>query len=232
MMPTSCESLRIMPREMRMMSERILSLTRLPKGFALMAGDVVMYSEALGLGGFALLEQRLEALLPADPTAISLLSGAGQELVLDAGGQHAWFVVASVLDLLDEALEGQKTAAIKVINCMDPAELAIAAALGRRIGLEIVVDGAVMTASAAGKAADPVLDAVLDEGCAIAADLWWRIYDLAKTALTPESAVSRRHAGPIIVTEDGRIIGRVDNDDDTDLQFISKISNGPQEARS
>tara|TARA_R110000751_G_scaffold307401_1_gene428470 strand:+ start:32287 stop:32982 length:696 start_codon:yes stop_codon:yes gene_type:complete len=230
---TACrESLRIMPREMRMMSERILSLTNLPKGFALMVGDVIMYSEAMGLGGFALLEQRLEALLPADPTAISLAGGVARELVLDAGGQHAWFVVASVLDLLDEALESGKTAAIKVTNCMDPAELAIAAALGRRVGLEVVMDGSILSASAAGKPADPVLDAVLAEGCAIAADLWWRIYDLAKTALTPESAVSRRHAGPIIVTEDGQIIGRVDNDDDTDLQFISKISNGSQEARS
>jgi len=40
------ETLQVMPREMRMMSERILSLTALPKGFALMVCDVAMYSQA------------------------------------------------------------------------------------------------------------------------------------------------------------------------------------------
>lgn len=213
------DTLRVMPREMRMMSERIFSLTDLPKGFALMAGDVVMVSQGLGLGGFALLEQRLEILRAADPFA---LSWDGR--VLDAAGQHAWIAVPSALDLLGLMLaQGQPTAEIEVIGALDPAELEIATALGRRVGLELRLSGRRLAALPA-PAGDPLLARLLHEGCAIPADLWWRIYALAQTALTPDSVVSRRHAGPVIVTEDGKIIGRSDNDDDTDVSFIGSVS--------
>lgn len=218
MRPETGAMLRVMPREMRMMSERILSLTGLPKGFALMIGDVAMVSQGLGLGGFALLEQRLETLRGADPLA---LSWDGQ--VLDAGGQHAWMVVPSALDLLGLMLaQARSPAEVEVADALDPAELAIAIALGRRVGLEVRLDGHRLSAQAAA-VGDPLLTRLLAEGCAIPADLWWRIYALAQTALTPDSVVSRRHAGPVIVTEDGRIIGRTDNDDDTDVSFIGSV---------
>ena len=81
--------LRVMPREMRLMSERILSLTALPKGFALMVGDVVLYSQAMGLGGFDLLLKRIDTLLPSDPSRLALRQSDTGDLVLDGGGVHA-----------------------------------------------------------------------------------------------------------------------------------------------
>ena len=219
--------LRIMPREMRLMSERILSLTALPKGFALMAQDVVMYSEKMGLGGFALLEKRLPDLLDADPSKIRIAREGEGEIVLDAGGQHAWFVVPSLIDLLVEGVAAGRTARVEISNVADPAELGIASGLAGRVGLvvECRTGGiSAVTAIRAAEVSDPVLQAALEDGCAVEAEQWWRIYRLAQTALAPDSVVSRRHAGPLIVTEDGKVIGRTDNDDDTDISFLSNVA--------
>src|SRR5690606_35586667 len=68
---------------------------------------------------------------------------------------------------------------------------------------------------------EPVLWSLLTEGTPIPADLWWRVYERAQTALTPDSVVSRRHAGPLIVNDDGTVIGRRDNDDETDISFLA-----------
>ena len=223
---TTPEILRVMPREMRLMSERILSLTPLPKGFALTVGDVVMVSQALGLGGFALLETRLPDLLKADPTRLSM-DGA----VLDGGGQHAWFVVPSLLDLLGLAVSQGGAGHITVTNVLDPAELGIATGLGTRSGLAITLDGQDVRATRIAPA-DPLLERVMQDGCAIAAALWWRIWARAQTALLPDSAISRRHAGPVIVTEDGKVIGRSDNDDDTDVGFIGSGGEKKEEANT
>ena len=226
---TETQTLRVMPREMRLMSERIWSLTDLPKGFALMITDVVMYSQALGLGGFPLFEARLPALMPANPHRLKLMSDNGDALALDAGGQHAWVTLPSVLDLAELALAHQDSARITVTDVTDPEELAVAGALGARRGLKMELAGNVLTATRI-PAADPVLAQVLQDGCTIEAAQWWRIYELAQTALTPDSVVSRRHAGVNIVTEDGQIIGRTDNDDDTDPNFINSIGLKTQEA--
>jgi hypothetical protein len=42
---------------------------------------------------------------------------------------------------------------------------------------------------------------------------------------------SRRHAGPIIVTEDGRVIGRQD-DDETDFSLLTSDARIPQPSRA
>jgi hypothetical protein len=230
-MSDTSEIFRIMPREMRLMSERILSLTNLPKGFALMVGDAAMYSESMDLGGFALLEERIDILKETDLTAIRIVSEDGQRIVLDAGKQHAWFVVPAALDLLDDRLGASQIAIVEITNVADPAELAIGAAIGRRTGLEIDVEETTLSAVAA-EPADPVLDKILENGCAIPSELWWRIYALAQTALAPDSVVSRRHAGPIIVTDNGKVIGRTDNDDDTDIRFITNTGAEPERAHS
>lgn len=214
--------LRVMPREMRLMSERIFSLTSLPKGFALMITDVVMYSEAQNLGGFAHLEATLPELMDAEPMALKLMSDTGDSLALDAGGQHAWIALPSILDLLSLALSEHDSARIELTGVAHPKELAIAEGLGLRQGLRIRLAGTVLSASACAPE-DPVLNRALVDGCRIPAELWWRIWALAQTALTPDSVVSRRHAGVNIVTEDGQIIGRTDNDDDTDPNFINSV---------
>lgn len=213
--------LRIMPREMRLMSERIFSLTALPPGFAVTLNDMVMYSEKTGLGGFAALERLFDTLCKADPKRLRITAEAGPDLTLDAGGEHAWIAVQSVVDLAGELVARHGRARITVENVSEPAELALAGAFAGRSGLKAEVAGNTVTA-VAGPVCDPVLDAALTEGTPIPADLWWRIYARARTALAPDTVVSRRHAGVVIVTDDGTVIGRKDNDDDTDVSFLTR----------
>ena len=221
--------LKIMPREMRLMSERVLSLTTLPKGYFLALTDYVMLSQKLGLGGFAMLEDRFETLRAPDLSRIAIAGEDGASLTLDAGGQHGWFVVPALLDLLGELVARFGEARITVVNAADAAELGIAAALGGRTGLAVrhaAGDAPVFSATArplTGTLAsdDPVLWDLLCNGAQVEADLWWRVYDHAKKALAADTVVSRRHAGPMIVTEDGTVIGRKDNDDETDISFLA-----------
>jgi hypothetical protein len=218
-----------MPREMRLMSERILSLTDLPKGFFLSVTDHVMYSQKLGLGGFAMLEGRFETLCRADPSRICVANENGSRLDLDAGGQHGWFVVPSLLDLAGELVARFGEAKIAVSNVLDPAELKIAEALAGRTGLTVAVeDGDTPLVAATAQARtgvvaqdDPVLWALLQEGVQVEAEMWWQVYHHAKKALAADTIVSRRHAGPMIVNEDGTVIGRKDNDDETDVSFLA-----------
>jgi hypothetical protein len=224
----SHQTLRVMPREMRMMSERIFSLTGQPKGFFYAVQDVVMYSQKLGLGGFALLEQRFDLLCTAHPERISIRREEAGVLDLDGGGQHAWFVLPAVVDLLGELVARFGAAELTVDNVVDAGELKIAEDLARRTGLAVTFEAgtkALITAVPKPLTGDvrvdePLLWNVLENGVGIDAELWWRIYHWAKKALAPDSIVSRRHAGPMIVNQDGTVIGRKDNDDETDFSFL------------
>jgi hypothetical protein len=226
--PPANPMLRLMPREMRMMTERAFSLTGLPKGFFLMVQDVVMYSHKLGFGGFALLERRSPSLKGADPARVTIASEYEERLTLDGGNQHAWFVIPAIIDLLGELVHRHGRARLTVTNVADPEELRVAAALAARNGLAVAfTDGPQATFSAAaaittGKLEDdePLLWDLLQNGLPVDAELWWRVYGLAQKALAPDSVVSRRHAGPVIVNDDGSIIGRKDSDDETDLSFL------------
>ncbi|WP_019173083.1 hypothetical protein [Pseudaminobacter salicylatoxidans] len=220
--------LRVMPREMRLMSERIFSMSGQPKGFFLAVQDMAMYSQKLGLGGFALLEERFESLRSARPEKAAVLSEQGSAMRFDGGGQHAWFVLPALIDLLGELVARFGEAEITVVNVIDPDELKIATGLGGRTGLAVTL-GNRATLQARSRPItgdvsqdDPLLWDVLENGLRIEAGLWWRIYHLAKKALAPDSVVSRRHAGPMIVNPDGTVIGRKDNDDDTDISFLMK----------
>jgi hypothetical protein len=222
----SSTTLRVMPREMRLMSERIFSLSSLPKGFFLAICDFPMYSQKGGLGGFDLLERRFDDFKSADPARIGMATENGSTIMLDANGEHAWTVLPTAIDLLGELVARHGSAELTVENAADAAELAIAADFGRRSGLAVTVLGNLLRAKPApvkGEvlADDPMLWALLAEGVEIEADLWWRIYHLAKQALATDSVVSRRHAGPMIVNEDGTVIGRKDNDDETDVSFLA-----------
>lgn len=228
-------SMRVMPREMRLMSERIFSLSSLPKGFFLMVGDFPMYSQKLGLGGFALFEERFESFKSADPARISITSEDGNRLKLDAAGEHAWFVLPTAIDLLGELVGRFGSAELTAVNVADAEELAIAAGFGGRTGLSITVSDNVLKAVPADitgdvRKDDPLLWSLFEDGVQVEADLWWRIYHLAKQALATDSVVSRRHAGPMIINEDGTIIGRKDNDDETDVSFLaSRLSEREKE---
>ena len=239
----------LLPREIRLVVERLLLLTPLPFGFIPAVRDVVLYSAIAGLGGLPLMLERLEALKQADPRALRVAEPEPGRFEVDASGQHAWVALPSLLDLAAEGVALHGSAVVTVTRVTDPQELLAAAGLGRRQGM--LAFGAIGTADIAAPCADgaapgrlrntraaatmfaapmpapnpglvdPLLARALREGVAVPSDLWWRAHHLSNTALAPDTVESRRHAGPIIVMPDGTVIGRKDNDDDTDFSLLT-----------
>ena len=219
------QKLQVMPREMRLMTERILNLTPLPIGFTRILWDIVMYSQALGLGGFQMLEDKLNLLMVANLKKIHLLSAKNGRYFLDGGGQHSWLIIPTTLDLLREGLgeatfSDKKRSLVTVENVEDISELSIAQSLAPRFSINIKFEGSNLLAVSGKKGPDQTMDKLLNQGCMIDQELWWRIFELAQESLTEESAISLTHAGPVMIGQDGESIGREDNDDDTDLNLL------------
>ncbi len=238
----------LLPREIRLVAERLLLLTSLPPGLIPAVRDVAFHSAIAGLGGIALLLDRLDALQAAAPAALRIEEPEPGRFAVDGGGQHAWVVLPSLLDLAGEAVARHGSGVVTVSHVEDPEELLVAAALGRRQGMLAfaavgpaaiaapcaersapgLLRGARATATIfaaplpAGGAEEPLLTRALRDGLTVPADLWWRAHHLSNTALAPDSVESRRHAGPVIVLPDGTVVGRKDNDDDTDFSLLTR----------
>lgn len=238
----------LLPREIRLVAERLLLLTSLPQGLVPAVRDVVFHSAIAGLGGIALLLDRLDMLKAAAPAALRAEEPEPGRFALHGGGQHAWVALPSLLDLAGEAVARHGSGVVTVTDVADPEELLVAAALGRRQGMLTfaAVGPAAIAAPCAERAApgllrgtratatifaaplpsgaaeEPLLARALREGLAVPADLWWRAHHLSNTALAPDSVESRRHAGPVIVLPDGTVVGRKDNDDDTDFSLLTR----------
>ncbi|MBP2296229.1 hypothetical protein [Azospirillum rugosum] len=220
-------SLRVSLRESRMVLERLMQVTRVEPGLVPTLRDCALYSAALGLSGYPALLGHLETLRGAQPGALRLLGEDDAAAVVDGGGQHAWVVAPVLVDLcVDRHRRGLPAVAV-VRNVADCDELAIVAALAEAHGLSAAVaatghDGAPalrVTVEARPADARTTLDAIRADGIPVPASLWWRLFHLANEALAPDSYASRRHAGAIMVTADGRVVGRQD-EDDTDLSLL------------
>jgi hypothetical protein len=239
----------LLPREIRLVVERLLLLTPLPVGFIPAIRDVVLYSAIAGLGGLPLMLDRMEALKSAASRALRVAEPEPGRFEVACGGQHAWVALPSLLDLAAEGVALHGSAVVTVTEVTDPEELLAAAGLGRRQG--ILAFGAIGAAQVAAPCAegvapgwlrearasatlfaapardpapglaDPLLARALREGMTVPAELWWRAHHLSNTALAPDTVESRRHAGPVIVMPDGRVVGRSDNDDDTDFSLLT-----------
>lgn len=217
----------LLPREVRLVVERILLLTPLPPGMVPAVRDAMLYSAAAGLGGLPALRRDFAALRDARPDAIALRPLAAGEARLDAAGQHGWVVLPMVLDALAEMAALHGGGRLTIQGALAPEELATACAMGGRLGLDIVLAEAsqasgVTLEARAGSTADPVLERALRDGIPTEAALWWELHHLSNTSLSPDTPESRRHAGPVIVLEDGRVIGRSDHDDDTDMSLLTE----------
>ncbi len=244
------DTVTLLPREIRLVVERLLLLTQLPFGFIPAVRDAVFYSAIAGRGGMPLLLERLEELKTADPRAIAVQEPEPGRFEVACGGQHAWVALPSLLDLAAEGVATHGSAMVTVTDVQDPEELLAAAALGRRQNIlafcavgpaevaapcaDGVAPGLLRGARAAATIfaapardaaapgqADPLLARALREGLAVEADLWWRAHHLSNMALAADTVESRRHAGPVIVLPDGTVVGRKDNDDDTDFSLLT-----------
>jgi hypothetical protein len=208
-------------REARLVVERILNLAPLEPGLTPAVGDVVLYSQRLGLGGFRALLDGYTGLSCGTPPSL------GDRVACH--GAHAWVVAPGLADLaVEQAFSGGGT--IHVTDIAAASELAVLPSLAARHGVTVQVsvtaaDDALIHAAPAGGPPGPSrMDAVMWQmvraGFPVLGSLWWQLYHLSNTALAPDNAVSRRHAGHLIVQADGSVVGRRDIDDDTDLRLF------------
>lgn len=240
---TTTGSLNISLREGRLMLDRALLQTGLPYGFIGAVREAVLTSEGLGLGGFQHFLNTYESLKRARPDAIRLIEDEGQRLVADCGGQQAWIVAQTLLDLLIDEARNNRLKSMRVRHVSHARELEILAALGQRLGATIQVQ--ILQEGTEGVAllqvlalqlppkeiSDDVLQKVISRGLPVEAQLWWRIYHLALDALTPDTVVSRRHAGANYIDANGNLVGRL-NDDDTDFSLLKAPNPAPAAAIS
>lgn len=225
-------SMTVSLREMRMVFERLLQVTRIESGIVPALRDCALYSAALGLGGFSRLMTTLESISKAIPKALTLDSS--DDLVIDCGGQHAWLAADAALDLAVDNLKTGGSGIVTVRNAAEIDELRVIEALAQRFGLKATVAvSADRAAIAVTPATDPkdiaLLDRIRRNGVAVDAATWWELYHRSAQALAPDSYLSRRHAGPIIVEADGKVIGRQD-EDETDFSLL--LADAPKSAAS
>ena len=120
-------------------------------------------------------------------------------------------------------------ATLSVANVAFPEELQVACALAKRYGARGSISGTLLTMANASRPVtakqwDPLLDAAMKHGYEVAESTWRGMHALSNRALAPDSVVSRRHAGPVVLADDGRLLGRLPNDDDFDLNMLKKVA--------
>lgn len=216
-------------REARLFIGRVLLTCGLPGGAVHGVQECILVSQSLGLGGFRLLLEGHAGLRWPDFAAVRLREGADGELEVDAGGAHAWLLASTLTDLAVDLARRQGSARVLVSNAGAPRELAVVTGLCPRHGARAVLSGERIEVHNTSRPVtaeqwDPLLHAALREGYAVEEPLWRAMHELSNRALAPDSVVSRRHAGPVVLADDGRLLGRVPGDDDFDMNMLKKVS--------
>ncbi len=220
--------LSISVRECRMFVERILLICGLPSGYVHGVRECVLLSEALGLGGLRHLLERHAALRMDRFGNLRVHERADGTLEFDGAGLHAWLLLPTLVDLAVDAARRAGRSKVQVENVEDIRELAVATALAVRHGAIVEVSGSAIetrNGSRPRTAAqwDPLLHAAMQHGFAVEEVRWREVHRLANTALAPDSVLSRRHAGPVVLKDDGSIQGRLPQDDDFDINMLKKV---------
>jgi hypothetical protein len=222
-------TLHVAVREARLCIGRILLTCGLPSGAVHGVQECVLLSQSLGLGGFRALIENPGDLDWSCYGSVKLTDRADGTLAVDGGGIHAWLLLPTVTDLAVDLARRNGNARVEVSNVAEPAELAVAGALAKRYGARGGVSGTLITmhnASRPRTAAqwDPLLDAAMRDGYDVEEGLWRAVHALSNRALAPDSPASRRHAGPVVLADDGRLLGRVPQDDDFDMNMLKKVA--------
>jgi hypothetical protein len=215
-------------RESRLVLERLMQVASVDEGMVPVLRDCALYSAALGLAGFKNLTSHLGLLLVEPLKPVSLreeTSANGKSAHVHCGGQHAWVVAPTIVDLAVDALSVTSPSVVFFVEAVTQAhELHVCKALAEAHGLEADVSehGAscrIAFQRATNANRETTLARIIRAGLPVERNLWWQLFHRANDALAPDSYESRRHAGPIIVDAEGRVIGRTD-EDETDLSLL------------
>lgn len=219
---------RMSVREARMFIGRILLTCGLPSGAVHGVQECIMLSQSLGLGGFKMLLNDHESLDWGRFGNFTLK----EKNLLDGGGLHAWLALPTIMDLAVDDARRHGSSAWGIENLAAPKELAVATALAKRYGAVAEVSGnmrgTLLTVRNTSRPAtpeqwDPLLLEALREGYESDEATWKAMHALGNRALAPDSVVSRRHAGPVVLAEDGSLLGRIPQDDDFDMNMLKKV---------
>lgn len=216
--------MRASAREMRHMVGRYLHARGCP-GYAVNAvRDAIMAAQARGFDAVTYME-RVRERYPRARTSFEVRAGeAGR--VLDGAGTPAPLLAPAFVDELALAL-ADGIASVRVTDVPGIAMFAAlddyAAIRGVSFAIEFDApeggdpDAATVTAAAApatpvepaAGAAGPAMRRILLEGYDLDAEQFWRLFHESNGALTPDSELSRRHAGSQLYDEHGNLIGEV-----------------------
>ncbi|MGE0799988.1 MAG: hypothetical protein AB7G13_29970 [Lautropia sp.] len=230
-------------REARMYVGRILLTCGLPSGAIHGATECILTSQSAGCGGFAALlrwhaELRIEAFGRLRVADVDSDGDAGT-LAIDGGDVHAWIVIPALLDLAVDVARRQGAATLQVRGIRARDELRVLPHLARRHGAVVALsfNGATATVTAANGSPprsaeqyDPLLLRALQRGYPVTESLWRDLHALSNRALARDSVVSRRHAGPVILLDDGTVVGRQPSDDDYDPDMLKSVSSSAASA--
>jgi hypothetical protein len=210
-------------RESRMVLERLMQVTRVDEGLVPALRDCALYSTALGADGFIHLTKHLVQLPKGQPPVVSIDITDSGVTRLRCAAQHAWLVALTLVDLAADAAQTGGSARFIVEDASEAQELRVVTALAQPHGLEASVEAhghaQHVTFRAASAPGESTLARIVREGLRVERAYWWTLFHRANDALAPDSYESRRHAGPIIVDAQGRVIGRTD-EDETDLSLL------------
>ncbi|MEV6794422.1 hypothetical protein AB0M87_21080 [Streptomyces sp. NPDC051320] len=199
--------LRVSVRELRLMTERVLMTTTLPAGSVGAAREIVADAQIHHSDGLAGLLADLPAL--RDPAARPHLA-----------------LAPDLLDLAVARALGGETHSVGVPGPRPSWALAALPIAARRRGVRLTITDEALTADADPDPAPgpeatgleaPGLEApeehALREGLPVPLDLWQRVVAEADSALTPDSPLSRTHAGDSVFGPDGEILAEVGEDE-------------------
>ena len=222
-------------RECRLVTERILLTLDLPQGCIPAIRESIILSHAMGRGGFQHLHDIRQTLAQVGYDAMQMNDAANGSLDIDGGGIHAWLIAQTVADLAVDIARRQGSGTVRLLNIGAPDELAVVEGLASRHGARATVEihrqvgglATVVTATNVSRPRDidhwdPYLANGIRHHFPVDEQLWQALYHLSNAALAPDSVVSRRHAGPVILLDDGTIVGRLPADDDFDPQMLKK----------
>lgn len=223
-------------REARMYVGRILLTCGLPSGSVHAVTECVLASQSAGYGGFAALLRAYGELRMDGFARVHVTDVDPYTLDVDGGEVHAWILAPTLLDLAVDVTRRQGTATLRVRAVRAAGELLILSDLARRHGalVDVAFDAAAITITVTNGSPprraeqwDPLLLRALQRGYPVTESLWRDLHALSNGALARDSVVSRRHAGPLILLDDGTVVGRQPSDDDYDPDMLKSVASSP-----
>jgi hypothetical protein len=211
-------TMRVSPREYRLVVERLLQLAGLDRGVVVPLREHVLDAElATGTTLRYLLENedRIAGAAPPGPAP------AVVDDEVDAGGAPALLLAPVALDT------ARRLGRVTVSSAHGVGQLAGLRLGAARNGIRLDVDirgehahiSQVGTVEASQISAELLAGgaerlAASTSGIALDEQLWWSAYRRSNLALSVDTRISRRHAGATIVEPDGTVRGAVDDEID------------------